>query len=80
MRRQPTVNRSNDRMNSPYSSILSSISVIATSNAGDRGETGSIVSKTGVSSEGPSGDSKISSGVLRCGQPIEGVVIVFISV
>lgn len=45
-------------MNSPYSSILSSISVIATSNAGDRGKTGSIVSKSGVSSEGPSGDSK----------------------
>lgn len=42
-------------------------SVITTSNAGKRGETGFIELKTGVSSEGPSGDIKISSGDAHIG-------------
>ncbi len=36
--------------------------MIATSNAGESGETGSLTLRTGISSEGSSGDIKISSG------------------
>ena len=49
--------------------MLSSILVLATSNAGDRGESGSIVLKTGISSEGSSGDIQIFSGDAHIGNP-----------
>lgn len=44
--------------------------VIATSNAGERGETGSLTMRTGMSSEGSSGSINISSGKAHIGNPL----------
>jgi hypothetical protein len=44
--------------------------VIATSNAGERGETGSLTLRTGMSSEGSSGNISISSGEAHIGNPL----------
>jgi len=44
--------------------------VIATSTAGERGETGLLTLQTDISSEGTSGDIKVSSGEAHIGKPL----------